>query len=429
MLRVINPSRPGPTLTRVWSDARMILVMLRIAAGLIDLLLVFFIGIGLVPFVKAVAAVFVAEVCLLFLYRHHVGVTPGQQLVGMRHAPQGVVVAVTNGVAWLRAAAALLLITWVGVTVFGGFFISRLTDEKLDPDRVAIVPVEKTLEEQPTGELAMWRDGISFNVPDELYGKPIDVAPCCVVYGSSLADDDLDPGVIIISKPDSHPFDYCGGVQGEVIRTLSGCRDTPLAFQQRVIEVTPSSRWSIWNPLRVARVNFDLLAKNIYLEDVKPDAAIERIRRADREIVWTRTIHTVEKPAETIVAETDHFLIADEAHYGGIGIIWKKTERDLRIAEMIASSLAFEESDETAIRREIERSAASHRAFHLMNAVRMSDWRPDVVEIMREALAARGTPTERRAFARSVVQLAMTDEVLRPLAATVEEWTGDPRTP
>ena len=397
---------------------------IRLLAAAIDLLLVLFIALPFVRF-DSRGVLWIAAIVFPWLYRRLFGATPGQQLVGIRTDrvfPALRLATTSPARQWLRGLGSLLLILYIGLTLSAGLLIAGLTDEKIDPSRVAIRPTDiATPVSHVSGERAEF-DRVSVLLPRDMAGFPVEDVHCCAFYGGGPDAAVLQPGVLVAEMDDLHPYDYCRGVVNPTAGWLAGCGATPLAYQQAIAETIPAERRWTASPIGVVRTNFALVAKNIYLEELSSGSDLRRFRAGDAEVLWLRGTRIVKKTNETVQVAIDRFLIADAASFAAIDIVWKKVPRDERVAEMIAASIRLRKPTDAAIHGELAAANQGDSLLHLTNAFRMSGRSAETAIRLQEALAREGTARQKRSFANLMKSDAERNPQVRPIAASVTGW-------
>lgn len=385
----------------------------RLLAAIIDLLIVVFVALPFAQF-DSRAVVWILEIVGMWLYRRTFGLTPGQQIVGLHSA--------SRAQQWLRGTIGIVVILYAATTLSLGFLLARLTDEKIDRRRVAMLPTEVSRPTPPVNGEPEEFERVSFTLPVKAGGFTREEVSCCVLFGGGSDDAILQPGILVAAMRDLHPYEYCTGLVNGGAKWVAGCGATPLDYQRMVTEVIPGDRLRSFSPLHVVRTNFALIAKSIYLEDVTPAHGIRRYRSGDADVLWLRGVRTVKKTKESVDVELDRFLIADATSFGAIDIVWKKVPRDERLAQLVASSICLRRPEPAAIQNEMTGAAGTDSLRHATNAFRMSGRTPETARLLRDVLAKSGTARQKSYFALVMASEAKERPEMRGLAATVDTW-------
>jgi hypothetical protein len=396
----------------------------RFLAALIDFLLVFFVALPFGRFDSRIA-VWVVEIVVLWLYRRVFGATPGQQMVGIRRDPAFParrVGTTSRKKQWLRGIGAILLVLYLGLTISAGFLIAGLTDEKIDLSRVSIVPRNvATPVSHASGQREEF-DRVSVLLPRNIAGFAVEDVSCCALYGGGTDDAILRPGVLVAPMNDLHPYEYCRGVVNRTAGWLAGCGATPIEFQHAIAETRRGKRLWTLSPIDVIRTNFALVAKNIYLEELRPGSDLRLFRSGDAEVLWLRGRRTITRTKEAVEVDFDRFLIADATSYAAVDIVWKKVPRDEQVAVLVAASIRLRNPDDAAVRSELTAANTESPLLHLTNAFRMSGRSPETAARLRELLARDGTARQKRSFAILMKSDARRQPNVREIAASVSAW-------
>ncbi|HSP36085.1 MAG TPA: hypothetical protein VLU46_17370, partial [Thermoanaerobaculia bacterium] len=161
------------------------IMLSRLLAALIDILIVFCIGLPLTPFLSSAVLIVGGAIVI---YRYLFGRTPGQQLA--------------SG-SWQRGLIALAAIAYLGSTIGGGFFIGHLTDEKIDLQRVAVTPVDIARPAPPAaGERQEEFEHVSFIAPRNADRYAAEEVSCCVLFGGGSDEAVVQPGIAVAVMSD-----------------------------------------------------------------------------------------------------------------------------------------------------------------------------------------------------------------------------------
>ena len=156
---------------------------LRIAAGLLNFLIFFFITIAFAGFAEVRIVAIVVAVTQI-LYARATGNSLGAQIIGTRWP-------------WLRATAGFFILVYLGLTLGAGTLIATLTDEKINP---------RIVETSATDVDVAFRDragarhdfaSVSFETPSEVASHPLEVSTCCLFFGGYADAERIDPGILI----------------------------------------------------------------------------------------------------------------------------------------------------------------------------------------------------------------------------------------
>jgi uncharacterized RDD family membrane protein YckC len=410
--RFVNDSGP---------QSRWKIVVLRVAAIVLDLLLVFFVALGLASLIgKNVQLAVTIVIVASFLYRLAFSATPGQQIMGLRRernsfGHSSIVRARKRGLATF--AIALVAIVYLGLTFGAGALVRTLTNAKLSSNAIGVRVVPWTRLSHSNLDLTQWIDGAVLSLPRAVNGWRAEIASCCVFYGP-YSTEVLQPGLMVTVLKTNHPFEFCRGAVNPWARYLAGCADGPLQFQRGILQADAGYRNRALTPVAVVRRNFALVAKSQTFQDANADQEVRVFHNDDTEIVWIRGTLTLHKGAVALKAPVDHFLLANGTDCLGIDLVWKSIARNESLAEQIASSLALKVSHQ--VRQEQARQGGE--IPRLYNEARLTNYAIRPLNDLVHAVETSGTQRERKYLASRLRSLAEKDPKVSPLAGKTANW-------